>query len=115
MARLMRAGELSAKPARRRAQTTPTDGQQHCVGNVLARDFTASAPNRKWLVDITGMWTDEGWLDLAGVLDLFSRRLLGWAMDEQLPAELAQEALEMASLHRCPPHHRLHPSGPASQ
>src|SRR5260221_10705365 len=42
----------------RRAQTTQTDGQQHCVGNVLARDFTASAPKRKWLVDITGIWTD---------------------------------------------------------
>ena len=115
MARLMRAAQLSAKPARRRAQTTQTDGQQHCVGNVLARDFTASAPKRKWLVDITGIWTDEGWLYLAGVLDLFSRRLLGSSMDEQMPDELTQEALEMAILQRRPPDQRLHHADQASQ
>jgi putative transposase len=75
---------------------------------VLARDFTAAAPNRKWFVDITGIWTDEGWFYLAGVLDLFSRRLVGWAMDEHMPDELTQEALEMAILQRRPLDQLLH-------
>jgi putative transposase len=82
---------------------------------VLARDFTADAPNRKWLVDITGVWTDAGWLYLAGVLDLFSRRLVGWAMDEHMPDELTQEALEMAILQRRPPDQLLHHADQGSQ
>jgi putative transposase len=69
----MRLAGLDATPARRRAHTTQADGWQLSVTNLLRRDFTADAPNRKWLVDITGIWTDEGWLYLAGVLDLFSR------------------------------------------
>jgi transposase InsO family protein len=78
------------------------------VGNLLDRAFTAEAPNRKWLVDITAVETDEGSLYLAGVLDLFSRRLVGWAMDEHMPDELTQEALEMAILQRQPPAELLH-------
>jgi putative transposase len=113
--RLMRSANLDATPARRRARTTQTDGQQHSVCNVLARDFTADAPNRKWLVDITGIWTDEGWLYLAGVLDLFSRRLVGWAMDEHMPDELTQEALQMAILQRRPPELLLHHADQGSQ
>jgi putative transposase len=115
IARLMRAAQLNATPARRRPHTTQSDGQQHSVCNVLARDFTADAPNRKWLVDITGVWTDEGWLYLAGVLDLFSRRLVGWAMDEHMPDELTQEALEMAILQRRPPDQLLHHADQGSQ
>jgi putative transposase len=108
VARLMRSAQLDATPARRRARTTQPDGQHHSVCNVLARDFTADASNRKWLVDLTEIWTDEGWLYLAGVLDLFSRRLVGWAMDEHMPDELTQEALEMAILQRRPPDQLLH-------
>ena len=115
IARLMRSANLDATPARRRARTTQTDRQQHSVGNVLARDFTADAPNRKWLVDITGIWTDEGWLYLAGVLDLFARRLVGWAMDEHMPDELTQEALEMAIFQRRPPELLLHHADQGSQ
>ena len=115
IARLMRMAQLNATPPRRRAHTTQADEQHHSVCNVLAREFSADAPNRKWLVDITGIWTDEGWLYLAGVLDLFSRRLVGWAMDEHMPDKLTQEALEMAILQRRPPDQLLHHADQGSQ
>ncbi len=115
VARLMRTAGLDATPPRRRAHTTQADAQQRSVCNLLDRDFTADAPNRKWLVDITGIWTDEGWLYLAGVLDLFSRRLVGWAMDEHMPDELTQQALEMAILQRRPPDQLLHHADQGSQ
>src|SRR5258708_8250524 len=115
VARLMQAASLEATSPRRRAHTTQADGQQHSVSNLLAQDFTASAPNRKWLVDMTSIWTDEGWLYLAGVLDLFSRRVVGWAMHEHMPDELTQEALEMAILQRQPPAELLHHADQGSQ
>jgi transposase InsO family protein len=77
VARLRRAAGLDATLPRRRAHTTQADRRQPSVANLLARDFTADAPNRKWVVAITGVWTEEGWLYRAGVLDLFSRRLVG--------------------------------------
>jgi putative transposase len=82
---------------------------------VLGRDFAAEAPNRKWLVDITLFLTDEGVLYLAGVLDLFSRKLVGWAMDEHMLDELTQATLEMAILQRKPPSALLHHSERSSQ
>ncbi len=115
VARLMRAAGLDATPPRRRAHTTQADAQQRSISNLLDRDFSADAPNRKWLVDITGIWTDEGWLYLAGVLDLFSRRIVGWAMDEHMPDELTQQALEMAILERRPPDELLHHADQGSQ
>lgn len=63
---------------------------------MLARDFSASAPDQKWAGDITYVRTDEGWLYLAVFLDLFSRRVIGWAMGSSLDASLAQSALAMA-------------------
>lgn len=115
VARLMRAAGLNATPTRHRITTTQRDGQGRSVSNVLGRDFTADAPNRKWLVDITAISTNEGALYLAGVLDLFSRRLVGWAMDAHMPDELTQEALEMAILQRKPPAQLLHHSDQGSQ
>ncbi len=112
---LMRQAQLSAALPRRRTQTTRPGGQPHSPCNLLRRDFTAQAPNQKWLVDITAIATDEGWLYLAGVLDLFSRRIVGWAMDEHMPDELTQEALEMAILQRRPPAELLHHSDQGSQ
>jgi putative transposase len=111
----MRQAQLSAALPRRRVKTTQADGRPHSTCNLLKRDFTASAPNQKWLVDITGIATDEGWLYLAGVLDLFSRRIVGWAMDEHMPDELTQAALEMAILQRKPPAELLHHSDQGSQ
>jgi transposase InsO family protein len=115
VARLMRSAGLDATPACRRAHTTQADQRRPSITNLLRRDFTADAPNRKWLVDITGVWTDEGWLYLAGVLDLFSRRLVGWAMADQMPDELTQEALKMAILARRPPDELLHHADQGSQ
>jgi transposase InsO family protein len=115
VARLMHSAGLDATPARRRAHTTQADGRQPSATNLLARDFTADAPNRKWRVDITGVWTEEGWLYRAGVLDLFSRRLVGWAMADHLPDELTQQALKIAILARRPPDELLHHADPGSQ
>jgi transposase InsO family protein len=64
--------------------------------NVLGRDFEAVAPNRKWLADMTYVPTDEGWLYVALVLDLYARKLVGWAMSETMPQELTLRALELA-------------------
>ncbi len=115
VARLMRQAALNASPPQHRVRTTIPDGRLHSVCNLLDRDFTAAAPNQKWLVDITAIDTDEGVLYLAGVLDLFSRRLVGWAMDEHMPDELTQAALEMAILQRRPPAELLHHADQGSQ
>ena len=64
--------------------------------NLLAQNFSANAPNQKWAGDITYLWTDEGWLYLAVVLDLYSRRVIGWAMSERMTAQLVCDALQMA-------------------
>ena len=68
--------------------------------SLLGRDFHAAAPDRVWLADLTYIWTAEGWLYLAVVLDLFSRRVVGWAMAEHLGHELALAALDMAIARR---------------
>jgi len=115
VARLMRQAGFSAALPRRKTRTTFPGTAPTSPTNRLARDFAADAPNRKWLVDITAIATDEGDLYLAGVLDLFSRRLVGWAMDEHMPDELTQEALEMAILQRRPPVELLHHSDRGSQ
>ncbi len=115
VADLMRRAHLSAAMPRRQVHTTQPDGRERQATNRLNRDFTATAPNQKWVVDITAIDTDEGWLYLAGVLDLFSRRLVGWAMDDHMPDELTQEALEMAILQRKPPAQLLHHSDQGSQ
>ena len=64
--------------------------------NLLAQDFSADAPNQKWVSDITYLWTEEGWLYLAVIIDLFSRLVVGWAMAERMTAGLVCEALQMA-------------------
>jgi len=102
-ARLMREMELCAKPkrcklmgTRRRAGITPAP-------NVLNREFMASAPNTKWVSDTTFVWTGEGWLYVAVVLDLFSRLVVGWAMGEHNDEVLVSLALDMALVRRDPP------------
>ncbi len=89
---------------------------RHPAGaNKLARDFTATAPNQKWVVDITYVPTQEGNLYLAGVLDLFPRKMVGWAMDDNLRDELTQAALRMALLTRQLQAGLLHNSDRGSQ
>ncbi len=83
--------------------------------NLLDRQFTAAAPNQVWLADITYIPTNEGWLYLAVVLDLFSRRVVGWAMRETMAQELTIAALQMAIINRRPGRGLLHHSDRGSQ
>jgi transposase InsO family protein len=96
VARLMRGMGLAARRKRRFRRTTDSRHGFPIAPNLLARDFTAQAPDRVWLADITYIWTAEGWLYLAAVLDLYTRKVVGWAMAEHLGHELALAALDMA-------------------
>lgn len=97
VARLMReAGLRSRRRVRRRMHTTDRAHQRPVAPNLLARDFSASAPNQKWVGDILGLWTDEGWLYVATLLDTFSRRIIGLAMSKFRDEPLVEAALRMA-------------------
>lgn len=87
---------LRAKAARKFKATTNAKHSLPVAPNLLAQDFTATAPNQKWVGDITYLWTDEGWLYLAVVIDLYARRVVGWAMAERMTADLVCAALTMA-------------------
>jgi transposase InsO family protein len=92
----MRQQGWHARQHRKRTQTTRHHPDHQKAANVLGQDFEASAPNRKWVTDVTAIWTQEGWLYVAGVLDLYSRTLVGWAMAATQDEELVQQALQMA-------------------
>jgi putative transposase len=95
--RLMRRYGIRAIMARpRRVCTTDSRHDLPIAPNLIARDFTAAAPNRVWLADITYIPTAEGWLYLATVMDLFSRKIIGWAMRDHMQVELTSSALTMA-------------------
>ena len=114
--RLMRqAGVQSRKRRRFRVVTTDSKHAHPVAPNVLARDFAATAPNQKWLADLTYVPTAEGWLYLALILDLFSRKFVGWAMSASMPQELTLEALYMALGWRDPPAGLTHHSDQGSQ
>jgi putative transposase len=83
--------------------------------NLLNQEFSASAPNQKWVSDFTYIETGEGWLYLAVVLDLFSRKVIGWAMSRTMDTAMVVSALHMALLDRCPPAGLLHHSDQGSQ
>ncbi len=100
VARLMRELGLAARRARHHTRTTRCDPQAHIAPNRLNRDFTASRSNEKWTGVITAVWTSEGWLYLVVVLDLFSRRVIGWAMAASQDEILVERALRMALLAR---------------
>jgi putative transposase len=87
---------LRAKAARKFKATTSSKHGLPVAPNLLQQDFTACAQNQKWVGDITYLWTEEGWLYLATVIDLFSRRVVGWAMSERMTAALVCDALSMA-------------------
>jgi putative transposase len=96
VAHLMRGMGLAARRRRRCRRTTDSRHAFPIAPNLLGRAFTAVAPDRVWLADLTYIWTVEGWLYLAVVLDLYTRRVVGWAMAEHLGHELALVALDMA-------------------
>jgi transposase InsO family protein len=116
VARLMRVGQMAARKARRRIpHTTQRDPKAVPALNLLNQDFSSPAPDRKWVSDITYIDTAEGWLYLATILDLFSRRIVGWAMDEHMETSLAQSAWNMAVSQRNPSAELLHHSDQGSQ
>ncbi|HEY6542074.1 MAG TPA: IS3 family transposase [Ktedonobacteraceae bacterium] len=102
VARLMRERGLSARRRHHKTITTKSEPGARVAPNLLDQDFTASRPNEKWTGDITAVWTYEGWLYLAVVLDLFSRRVIGWAMAATQDEMLIESALGMALLARHP-------------
>jgi len=109
--RLMRQQALKARPRRRRLPPDLGERQVAAVApNVLDRSFEASAPNRKWIADFTYVWTAEGWLYVAAVVDLFSRRVVGWSMNAAMTAQLVTDALVMAIWRRGKPDALLHHS-----
>jgi transposase InsO family protein len=116
VARLMREVGLSAKQRRKfKLSTTDSNHDQPIAPNLLARDFEASRPNQKWSGDITFIPTAAGWLYLAVILDLYSRRIVGWAMSDSLDRSLVLRALQMALATRKPEPGLLHHSDRGSQ
>ena len=102
VARLMRRHGLQGRRPRRFVVTTDSKHDQAVAPNVLGRNFEAEAPNQKWTADITFIWTHQGWLYLAVVLDLYSRRVVGWAEGSKIDRRLTLSALQMALRRRRP-------------
>ncbi len=114
--RLMRAQALRARPRRRALPKDDGERSASAIApNVLDRQFTAYQPNRKWIADFTYVWTAEGWLYVAAVIDLFSRRVVGWSMKAEMNAQLVTDALMMAIWRRGRPDALLHHSDRGSQ
>ena len=114
--RLMHENALKARPRRRKL---PSDTGLRVINtiapNILDRQFHAAQPNRKWIADFTYIWTAEGWLYVAAVIDLFSRRVVGWSMSTSMTAQLVTDALLMAIWRRGKPDALLHHSDQGSQ
>ncbi|MGH9870128.1 MAG: IS3 family transposase [Candidatus Polarisedimenticolia bacterium] len=113
--RLMRENAITPPRRKRFKATTFSNHRFDIAENLLARDFTSEGPNRRWATDITYIWTGEGWLYLAVVLDLFSRRVVGWSMDSDLDHSLVVRALRTALQSRSPQGGLLHHSDRGSQ
>jgi putative transposase len=107
--RLMRAQALRARPRRRALPKDDGERSASAIAlNALDRQFTADQPNRKWIADFTYVWTAEGWLYVAAVIDLFSRRVVGWSMKAEMSAQLVIDALLIAIWRRGRPDALLH-------
>lgn len=116
VARLMRREALRARPRRRAHPADTGNSSLHSLApNVLDREFTAARPNQKWVADFTYVWTSEGWLFVAAVLDLFSRRVVGWSMHSAMTTQLVTDALTMAIWRRGSVDALLHHSDRGSQ
>ena len=110
IARLMREMQIQGKRRRKFRVTTDSDHTLPISGNILDRKFTIGMPNKAWVADITYIATKEGWLYLAGVMDLYSRRIVGWAMGSRISRHLVERALWMAICNRGPKPGLLHHS-----
>lgn len=115
VARLMRLEGLYGRRMRRKVSTTDSKHDYPIAPNLLNRQFHADAPDTKWVADITYIPTCEGWLYLAAVLDLYSRKIVGWSMNARITADLVENALRMALYERQPDPGLLHHSDRGSQ
>ena len=115
IARLMRVAGIRAKTVKKWRVTTDSAHLWPVATNTLNRQFQVAQPNRVWAGDLTYVWTAEGWLYLAVILDLYSRLVIGWAMGQRLTGELAEHALLMALATRQPQAGLLHHSDRGSQ
>ena len=113
--RLMRQNGISVVRTRKYKATTDSNHSFNIAPNLLGRDFTAYEPNQKWAGDISYIWTREGWLYLAVILDLHSRRLVGWAVGNRLKRDLAITTLDMVIALRRPPAGCMHHTDRGSQ
>ena len=113
--RLMRDNGLKANQKRRFKKTTDSNHSSQVANNILDQDFSCDQPDQKWGVDISYVWTAEGWLYLAIVLDFFSRRIIGWATSNRLKKDLALTALRRAIITRQPEPGLIHHSDRGSQ
>jgi putative transposase len=115
IARLMKKSGIEAKMKKRFKITTKANPKAKAAPNLLQQDFTAEMPNQRWVADFTYVATSEGWLYVAIVLDLFSRKIVGLAMEERMTADLVLKALEQVILHRKPQAGLIHHSDKGSQ
>jgi len=115
VARLMKKAGIEAKMKKRFKVTTRANPKAKVAPNLLEQDFSATAPNQRWVADFTYVATGEGWLYVAIVLDLFSRKIVGLAMEDRMTADLVIKALEQAILHRRPKAGLVHHSDRGSQ
>lgn len=115
VARLMQAENIQSRRKKKRQSTTDSSHDYPIAPNLLQQTFQAAIPNEKWLSDITYIPTAEGWLYLAAILDLFSRKIVGWAMEDQMESELVELAFQMAVRNRQKLSGLLHHSDRGSQ
>jgi len=113
--RLMRENDIRARHKRRYKATTDSKHALPVAPNLLDRNFTPAAPNQAWSADLTYIWTDEGWLYLAVVLDLFNREVIGWSIKPRMTADIVIDALTMAWFRRRPAPGLIHHSDRGSQ
>lgn len=113
--RLMRENGIQIVRSRKFKRTTDSDHSFNIAPNLLQQHFTADQPNQKWVGDITYIWTREGWVYLAVIMDLFSRRVIGWAIGNRMKQDLALRALNMAITLRRPPPGCIHHTDRGSQ
>ncbi len=111
----MRKLGLKAKPSKRFKITTDSNHSYPVAPNHLNRQFQVDRPDRVWASDITYLWTRQGWLYIAVILDLFSRKVVGWSISQRMTSELVKKALDMAVIHRQPSKGLLHHSDQGSQ
>ena len=115
VARLMREEQIAAKRKRKFKPTTDSKHNYPIAANLLDRNFEVLLPDMVWVSDLTYVATDEGWLYLATVMDLYSRRIVGWSMDKRMTRDIVIDALDMAVKTRCPVPGLLHHSDRGSQ